>query len=216
LISGKSDELKDAWNRGHFSMRLTGEPATCLANSLVNLYAAINSWDDAKRFEDYGLKVKFRKSEHVTFLKGVFLKNENNLYTWTRLPSFLLKFGKVLTNPAVIHKKIPYKQSCKMLLRAQWLGYGNLGVSNWFYNAIQEQVYRLSENIVKPLDLNEFQITQDGFDFIPDDNFNSFMLERYNLDHTMLLHYIKTLSEIKEVPCIYTHPIMKQLLYDYI
>jgi len=213
---GANVELQELWNKKQFSMRLTGEPATCLANSLVNLYAAINCWNDAEAFGLFGLQVKFRASEHVTFLKGTFLDNLYEEKSWIRLPSFLLKFGKVLTNPTLVFPNVPYHKAVKMLLRAQWLGYGEIGRTNWFYKAIEEQIYRLTESSTKELKLNPYHVFIDNKTYIKDEVFNHFMMERYSITESDMHSYITFLKQIKDIPCIYTHPIMNKLMYDYV
>lgn len=216
-LIGYKPSLARMWAKREFSMRLTGEPATCLANSLVNIYVAINSWRSIPTFAEYGLSVKFRTGDHVTFLKGVFLQNISGSQTWIRLPSFLLKFGKSLTNPTLVFKRTKYDVACQKLLWAQWLGYGNLKSSNWFYAAIHQELFRLTLNKHDSYQkLNEWQISYNSPERIDDETFNAFMLERYGVTPEEMVDYIRLLRSITLIPCVYTHSIFQKLLKDYI
>jgi len=216
FVRGSSTNLEDKWASKEFSMRLTGEPATCLANSMVNIFAAINCWRDNKEFAKYGLQVKFRTDEFVTFLKGVFLRNIEGTYTWCRLPSFLLKFGKVLTNPTSVFKKQPYVECCEQFLHAQWLGYGELQSVNWFYAAIHKIIENLcNRKGTTPQEL-EYQIVTYKPQLVSNEEFDNFMLARYGITKELMLDYLQTLRNIKTLPCLYTHKLVDLLLIDYI
>lgn len=216
FFKGHAPELEEAWKDKTFSMRLTGEPATCLANSLVNIFLAINCWRDKEKFSTYGVQVKFSSGVFVTFLKGVFLYD--TVFQWTRLPSFLLKFGKVLTNPSTVCKKQPYHLSVAEMLHAQWLGYGDLKNNNWFYAAIDVVISNLcsAKRTSSWRFIYQWKIYSNNSFTIDNSVFNAFMLHRYDITVEEMLDYLQFLMSITELPCVYTHPIMNKLLRDYI
>jgi hypothetical protein len=97
-------------------MRMTGESGTCLDNSINNAFATLIACEihDSKpqtivdNYKKCGLIAKTKITPTVygaTFLKGVFLEGTDGNPHWIRLPSWICKFGKILTDPMTIIKK---------------------------------------------------------------------------------------------------------------
>lgn len=208
----------------------TGEPATCLYNSFTNALTAtyifsediedVNLYkaDAIQKFDECGLICKDMQIhtdiESATFLKGVFLKGKDKKYHWIRLPSFLTKFGKVLKPHNVIlkHAKNPNDRAIK-LLKAQWLGYGNMK-TNWYYKRIDFEINRICQNVSVESDSLEFwQVKQDYVD-IEDEVWNNFMFSRYQITEEDMLEHISMLQTIQPImlPCIYHVPILMKLI----
>lgn len=186
-------------------MLLTGEPGTSLLNSvtngvvtshvLANLFVK-NTTDVTREYRKFGLVAKnpMLTSDHqlTDYLKGVFLKDCQDKYTWIRLPSFLCKFGKVLTNPKTIlpHVKDSEKRA-RMLLYYQWLGYGDMA-TNWFYSRLNDMIVKHCSfdydketlaNLVEietDFVMGSWQITQASC-YVPDHEWNDFMRKRYSV-----------------------------------
>lgn len=180
-------------------MFLTGEPGTCLRNSITNIVISAHAlaYDDDNYYKEAGLKVKktVKYEPTVTFLRGVFLPSDQG-FSWTRLPSFLLKFGKSMNDPKnLFDKKVPMINRFKMFLHAQWLGYGKIE-NNWFYRAIGQQIRRLTDRLDPTISINlhEWQIKSSGEATVCDNIFNIFMSERYGIDINLMNDYIKFLS----------------------
>jgi hypothetical protein len=210
-------------------MRLTGEGHTCLSNSLCTMaaqYAIIgdNPHSDVNlyvaRYNYLGLKAKLSKSmEFPTFLKGVLLRDPGGELVWTRLPSFVLKFGKVLTSiDTIVKHKVTYDEKCKRMLLAQWLGYGNMQ-TNWFYINIDLEIKRICQEcytrktyVMEPHE--PWKIKQSPT-YVDSDEFDRFMLSRYNIDSTEMDDFLNLLGEITDLPVVYTHPISRKLIADY-
>lgn len=217
-VHGHVPVLSHDWDNGSLSMRLTGEPATCLANSLVNICAATFCWDKHKLFHNFGLKVKHRKGKYVTFLKGVFLpiSPEGNHFQWVRLPCFILKFGKTLTHPVTMTKCKNYDKALRQALWSQWLGYGDLINQNWFYRRLHEILYCLTGAPVGKATFSEYSVKSEKSVCVDKRVFNEFMLTRYGISEAMMLDYLEFLSNITRVGVVYTHPLLQLLLIDYI
>lgn len=214
-------------------MRFTGEAATCLDNSIINIAATIAAYDysidnngevDIKKMEyaysSLGLSAKLKKvaPNRATYLKGIFLYDRDGLLSWVRLPSFLLKFGKVLEDINIIdpRKNVTLNLKCRAVLRGMWLGYGKMN-TNWFYTGIDTIIRRLTDGSA-PIDMGlEFwQVKQDET-HIPDVEWNSFMMDRYNISVEEQIDFIDLLGlvEAHQLPTLYWHPIFKKLISDY-
>jgi hypothetical protein len=190
---------------------LTGEPGTCLRNSFTNIavsaFAAVRG---PHMYTKAGLIAKFQKPGHrfVTFLRGVFLIDENGKYSWTKLPSFLLKFGKSMTDPLSIYSKNWSKDKrYRQFVWSQWLGMG-APRNNWFYKAIHEYLTDVcagSENVeVK----EEYKVYQDVGDWISDEEFDQFIFTRYELEHHHLQTFIDLLRGNKQLPLRYSSEVL--------
>jgi hypothetical protein len=193
-------------------MRITGEPATCLDNSIINAITTLFAMADLgvqaptqKELEDMYLKcgliakIKIHPTlEGSTFLKGAILTGSDTHPHWVRLPSFLLKLGKILTDPNAIYKnKSVVFQSCAILY-SQWLGYGNMRV-NWFYTLIDDEINRICKqckNKVTPEKLPDWQVVQ-SLTWIEDTVWDHFMLKRYQISPLEALALIDCLKQIE-------------------
>lgn len=207
------------------AMRLTGEPATCLANSLLNgvISALAFALDDDSIYKRAGFEVKKTVSTvfNRTFLKGVFLPadqhslfEEDQQFIWIRLPSFLCKFGKMLTDPLTLYPKSwSVMKKYRQALWSQWLGYGNMQ-NVWLYRQIGHEIKRLcfdSEDIPTPLD--EYHVTMNDLHLpVLDSVWNDFVLGRYGLSEDDQVSLVNTWKSIKYIPCVYTHPMLVRLL----
>jgi len=209
---------------------LTGEPGTCLVNSFTNALTATYIFneqildvvkykqDAIETFDECGLICR-DMAIHTTisaasFLKGAFLLGNDEKYHWVRLPSFLSKFGKVLKPHNIIMKnaKNPNDRARK-LLKAQWLGYGNMK-TNWFYRALDAEIVRICQDVKTEKECLEFwQIEQDLVD-IPYDIWNDFVFQRYGLTIDDMEQFISTLQTIDPImlPCIYYAPMIDALV----
>jgi len=107
---------------------------------------------------------------------------------WIRLPSFLGKFGKTLTN-FVQTVKIgkSYTEKAAIMLWSQWLGYGNMD-TNWFYIAFGKKLKNLVLKYITELPgkdtavpLEFWQIKSDTTCEVTDNEWNAFMHSRYGL-----------------------------------
>jgi len=197
-------------------MRLTGEPATCLDNSIINAWITticIHLVDQRicpnmeEAYKQFGLVAKVNDKPYLhqtTFLKGVFLLDENTRYAWVRLPSFLLKFGKVLTDiRSITQKTWTDKKKCQVVLMSQWRGYGQMK-TNWFYKRIGEEIERICEFVdAEPTPLDQYHITQDRT-WICDVEWNQFMMDRYQMTPEHMEKIIDTYSQVQpdDLPCM--------------
>jgi len=207
-------------------MLLTGEPGTSLFNSITNSVLGIDiltefvvsgcpqNFDFEGKYLRYGFTCK--KPRLVTsnldsdYLKGVILNNDDG-YHWVRLPSFLCKFGKVLTHPSLIIKEsVPYDEKCRKLLYAQWLGYGNMR-TNWFYSALDNVFKSMSIQYI-PDKLQSWQVTQSEV-YISDDVWNSFMRSRYKISIEEMQDFVTFVSSLRDCsfPVVYTHSLLLKL-----
>jgi len=212
-------------------MRFTGESDTCGGNSRINGTSTMagvcccetkDGIDLAalqQHYKNLGLTAKLKEvaANRLTFLKGVFLLNVNEKYSWVRLPSFLIKFGKILNNPQILDKRnLPYHQKVQSFLLGQWLGYGKMK-TNWFYTAIDEQIRRIcSVQEARVFKLEDWQVQQ-GECYIPDDNWNMFMLDRYNISVEEQQSLIQSFQTVDgdELPVIIRNNIIDKLDIDY-
>jgi hypothetical protein len=198
--------------------KMTGETATCWSNSIFNIYSTIFSHhnfeceDVTEGYLNYGFVVKYQNPKYITYLKGVYLKNVIGRDQWTRLPSFIGKFGKVLSDYTTLPGLTgSIQERAATMLWSQWLGYGDMQ-SNWFYMAIHKQIERISRLYLKKLpaesiSLEKWQIKASKTIEITDDVFNLFVYERYGLDKDDLQTIIDLYSQVKIIPCVITCPI---------
>jgi hypothetical protein len=202
-----------------YSTLYTGEPGTCLRNSITNIMvsAIAIAYDDPSVYTRAGLIVKrkiFEDIQECTFLRGAFLLNREGTYQWTRLPSFILKFGKSFSDPLCIYPKTwTRSQRWEQFLYSQWKGYGEMN-TNWFYSSLQDQINRLTPNrkTDEEIKLTNYQVYSDVGDFIEDEIFDKFMEKRYGITRIQAENFIDTLSEIPRIPALYVDPIIDVLL----
>lgn len=210
-------------------MRYTGEAATCLDNSLINIVAfavchsACGEDDQVleKLFLDLGLKSKIKRHTDVsdgTFLRGAFLRNVEGGLTWTRLPSFILKFGKVLTDPhAILKQQIPYYEKCAKVLLGQWLSYGHMR-NNPSYKILDNEIRRICKGVT-PVDtrLDFWQIPMDDDSFVGVEEWDRFLRNRYDLSSDQLIDCFEMLKkvEIQDLPVTWHFEVLMKLLKDY-
>jgi hypothetical protein len=205
-------ELRDV------KMRFTGEGATCLANTITNFLItilALTSEDPEQTYRDCGVIPKlYYKDKYTTFLKGVWLMGDDQQYHWTKLPSFLSKFGKSLTDPLLCfsRKHSVSRRYCQFLY-GQIMGYGAFA-NNSFYKTIEIEIHRLCfhriGNQVK-LAWNpwEIKITDNPADVTAD--FLDFCFERYNMTDFEMQKIIAVYQNITHIPCLFHSPEMTQM-----
>jgi hypothetical protein len=199
---------------GKEQMLLTGEMGTCVRNSLTNIFVSsiALAYNDQNFYSSVGFKVKYRESDKldVTFLRGVFLKGTDDCYHWTRLPSFILKFGKTFTDPHdVFPRHWSRERADAQMCYSQWLGYGH--PNNWFTQFIHFQVERICHGSQFQLIKNEYAVFGDSLTDIPDDIFDEFIYDRYKLTRDDLEHYLLSYLKIEEVGVAITHPVLNIL-----
>jgi len=196
----------DGWP---LDMRITGEPATCLDNSIINAITTAYAFSQGNATKSEleaaylkcGLIAKIKIHSGLfgsTFLKGAFLDGSDGYPHWIRLPSFLLKLGKILTDPNNIYKKKSVVfQSCAILY-SQWLGYGNMKV-NWFYAEIDKQIRRICHQCTKTVEaekLPDWKVIQ-SITWIDHTVWNKFMLERYNISVDEMFVLLDAFKEVQ-------------------
>lgn len=218
-------------------LRFTGEASTCLANSIVNGIVSgvvlTECIQEAPDFEEdnvfrvtesvedgyarAGFKAKLSLSggpEWHTFLKGVFLWNDEGELAWVRLPSFIAKFGKVLQPiEHCVQSNLPRNDKARMILWAQWKGYGDMR-TNWFYKALDHEIRRITGMPdVEPIELQEWQVKQSTC-WIEDSMWNAFMHLRYNWTEQEMWGVITTLQMIEGwmLPCVYHNEDIQTLI----
>lgn len=217
-------------------MRPSGEAATCLDNSILNAIITSVAVDYYVRlnipfertFEEFGLisKVKiipFLEDLKIvpTFLKCAIFTHENMILV-IRQPSFILKFGKVLTEPKSIIKTGSQNTICRKLLYSQWLGYGYMK-NNWFFSRFSMIVSKLGMphkdklRNLKEFTVYDWQMKLDNKVYLPDDMWDNFMFDRYGISHEESEDFLSTISTIKpeQIPVIYHHPLLSKLEWDY-
>jgi hypothetical protein len=170
------------------------------------------AYNDQNFYSSVGFKVKYRESDKldVTFLRGVFLKGTDDCYHWTRLPSFILKFGKTFTNPqGVFPRHWSRERADAQMCYSQWLGYGH--PNNWFTQFIHFQVERICQGSQFQLIKNEYAVFGDSLTDTPDDIFDEFIYDRYKLTRDDLEHYLLSYLKIEEVGVAITHPVLNIL-----
>jgi len=208
-------------------MRYTGEPATCLDNSIINAVTTavvyehvLDGGDWAEGYAKFGLvaKPQVRRLEGSTFLKGVFLRNTEDKYMWVRLPSFILKFGKTLTDYNTTYKKSKL-ENARLALHSQWSGYGDMRV-NWFYTAFHNIVMRCvgeNKNVPPAEVLAPWQVVQSKDGYISDEKWNGFMLERYNISVEEMQSFLSMFDHVTSdsLPIKYHSNLLLKLERDY-
>jgi hypothetical protein len=217
--SGMKLEMPDDFKRPPW--RMSGEPGTSIANSLTNIRATYAVLTGETTYENLGLVVKKKESDtfNITFLKGIWLyARRSNQWNWTRLPSFLLKI-KTFTSPREIFP-VPWTiaKCYQQMLLSQWLGYGTLE-NNWFYKAIGRYIIKVTPlakkwEITDKLD-NDYSIKQFSGEQIEDEEFNSFMYDRYGITVELMEDYLYFLNtEVLNIPAVYQHSLIDMLLVD--
>ena len=212
-------------------MRMTGESDTCGGNTRINFASTmsgivstmkngvVNLDKLKKHYANLGLTAKLKcvAPNRLTFLKGVFLRNDDLELCWVRLPSFLFKFGKVLTDPNVNDKRpLSYNAKIRACVLGQWKGYGDMR-TNWFYTAIHNEIYRICggiEEFVCPLE--DWQVFQSPT-WIPDHEWDSFMMDRYHMhreDMEEIIYSFK-LIDPEDLPCLHRVQCLDKLDVDY-
>jgi len=197
--------------------KMSGDPATSLTNSHVNIYATKFVLEGKTTYEKLGLVTKRKESKkfNISFLKGTWLWSVlGNKWYWVRLPNFLLKF-KSFTEPKSIYGKTWMVERCEQqLLWSQWLGYGFLN-SNWFYKAlglIIRELCPLASNVELS---EEYRIYTTEKFYIDDLEFDTMMFERYNIDRIEMEDYLSFLKEnVTSIPAIYRHTLTDKLMVD--
>jgi len=215
--SGEKLEMPEGYETPPWKM--SGDPGTGITNSQANIYATRAVLEEISTYEKLGLVVKRKLKQNlseVTFLKGCFLQNKEQSYSWLRLPSFILKL-KSFTDPKLIYNKNWTMQRCEQqLLWSQWLGYGYLN-SNWFYVALTATVRNLcplASNIELLEEYRVYSSYTKRYE-IDDYVFNTFMLERYSITEEEMQHFLQFLkNEITSIPAIYTHSLVEKLTID--
>lgn len=210
----------------NMEMMFTGQPFTCLQNSVINVVTTLYvldkvndfNFDDPDRYETnydlFGLKAKIKIPEEnrATFLKGVFLDGK-----WVRLPSFLCKFGKIMTPPNEISVS---PSRIAQLLSAQWKGYGNLAC-NWFYRSLGSIINDIcAKNGLREIDseietyvrseMGPYQIKSET-SWVLEETFNNFMFDRYGITRDMMDNFLSSYREVKKLPAILHDPMILTL-----
>lgn len=213
-------------NKNKVDMRYTGEPATCLDNSIINAVTTAVALEDyvdrnipfADTYDQFGLTAKtvIRDLKGSTFLKGVFLQDKEGYYMWVRLPSFLLKFGKTLTDYRNTYKR-SLNESARMALHSQWSGYGDMR-TNWFYTRFHNLMVKLTGTlkIKETDDLEQWQVVSSG-GYIEDDEWNAFMLSRYRITVDEMEMFLVALETVSwdQLPVKYHNRLLLKLEVDY-
>jgi len=186
MTGKKSQQINSSYDGLKLPGHRTGEPATCLLNSVLSIFVTIyvmNRFSNpVQGYAAFGLTAKFlrRNTPNVTFLKGMFLENEHGNYQWTRMPSFIAKLGKTMTDPCDIFKKPPVA-SYHDCLRSQWLGFGDMS-SVFYYSQLNNLILKKTflSTITVPPQLDFWKITSVSKAKIPFDVYRQFLASRYN------------------------------------
>jgi len=228
-VRHRHTDMENLWKKEHkLDMMYTGQPATCLSNSIINIKTTMTALEEqgdlANSYLKMGLtaKILFSDTADITFLKGVFLETCDSDYIWMRLPSFIAKIGATCTGASHVYpNKYTEQQKVELMLWAQWLGFG-APQSNWFYKRIHKNLVRLTQSIQKidrteivvlKENVSEYGVVKDDKKWIPDHIFNAFMLKRYNLDLFDLQNYCRHMEMIPHIPVLVSHPII-QIMID--
>jgi hypothetical protein len=199
-------------------MRFTGEAATCLANTITNFLItmlALTSEDPTQTYCDCGVIPKlYYKDRYTTFLKGVWLIGDDQQYHWTKLPSFLSKFGKTLTDPLTCfsRKHSVSRRYCQFLY-GQIMGYGAFA-NNSFYKTIETEIHRLcfqriSNKVKLAWNPWEIKITDNPADVTAD--FLDFCFQRYKMTDFEMQKIIAVYQNMKQIPCLFHSPEMTEM-----
>jgi hypothetical protein len=184
-----------------------------------------------KKFQKYGLTVKaqaytnFGPLEHMypnsryhafpplTFLKGVFLQRENGKILWMRLPSFLCKFGKAMTDPVLTdRRRITPQQKRASFLLSQLLGYGHLSTVTPHYREILDHFSNLADVHSSPSKLEEWQVRTSPTDApLSTPYLWAFLQDRYGIDPVSWASCLRTLKSCRVFPCVWTHDVLDVL-----
>lgn len=240
-IDKKLVEVMTKEEAATINCQISGQPATCEQNTVINMIVSmVVAWlvklyaqrtynkisilwasntlaqfmSDCYKIFGLSAKVKVGKISEVgfTFLRGAFLPDRFGEFKWTRLPSFLLKFGKTLTDP-----RATYKKDCnawKKFLLGQWLGYGDMTFS-WFHRRLDTHVRKLTnynqnshETVIEQL--APWQVLQSTC-YIEDDVYDAFILQRYKASRELLEDFCTFFETITELPVVYTHELLSVL-----
>jgi hypothetical protein len=196
-------------------MLLTGEPGTCVRNSFSNILVSAHALADVNPmsvYEKAGLlaKLKTGPSHYRTFLRGVFLQTPSGV-SWTKLPSFLLKFGKMLTDAKLIYPKTwSAQRAIHQAVYSQWMGYGAF-INNWFYSRLDKKIrslcYLATESA--PLIKDQYKVFSQGeVRYVDDIEFNMFCMERYNVPIALFEDFCAFFDSIEGLPCMYSHKLL--------
>jgi Ca2+/Na+ antiporter len=214
--------------------KYTGEQWTSILNSLLNIASTMYTYKIApeqtpesisKAYARWGFVAKYQTHKYVTFLRGVFLPDIHGEQTWVRLPSFLGKFGKTMTDWRI--KGETDQVASARMLYSMWLGYGNMR-NNWFFIAIGKEIKRITLMYLKELPgksdhLQSWQIFDDTGEsnqyidnpIVSDEVFDEFIAERYG--ECVDLHAIVDIfKKIEHLPCLwFSKDLMAILDRDY-
>ena len=205
---------------------MTGQTPTCWANSVFNILSTINAhhyFDNPEvGYAHWGFQAKYKKTEFVTFLKGVFLRNVVGGFTWVRLPSFIGKFGKTLTNWMYhVPNRRSVSEKAAYMLWSQMLGYGNMENTS-FHVTFKKIVKDLCSSITElpgkeeKVKLEFWQVYDDMTVEVLDTVWDRFLLTRYNLDEFAVKEFFHALTSINYLPAVYTSRFVDALvLADY-
>jgi len=180
----------------------------------VEALTADTEEDVVRKYKKYGFIAKYREvDQYMTFLKGVFLRDVKGELCWVRLPSFLGKAFKIISNWRTLKYPRPFTdvQKINYMVYAQWLGYGKMDV-NWFYTELGDIIkYRckriLNDNLtdVKPDWLSKYHIIQTNETEICDEEWDAFMLHRYNITHDEQQGFLETLRSASDDTTMISH-----------
>lgn len=212
--------------------KFTGEPTTCLSNSIFNIMATIYSYSKGRRndkkldlikyekaFTDIGFMPKIIQNKYTTFLKGVFLPNVVGTWTWIRLPSFLGKFGKVLKDIDICvpkeYRKKSIEKKTAFVLWSMWLGYGEMS-TNYMYDRIGLHIKRLCKKYLAilpgtPMDITWFVKSVKPIE-VSDTIFNDFLQSRYGINNDEMVEMLEFFETVDDLPSIYHHPLINKLI----
>jgi len=200
--------------------KMTGENPTCWSNSVFNILSTIYSHHHAKgpsvsqiqeAYQFWGFQAKYFRPKYVTFLKGVFLPNVVGGHSWTRLPSFLGKFGKTLTNWIHTTPCKTISRKAAFMLWSQWLGYGDM-TNNSFYASFERVLRRLCNKVMDGeeklpgagLSLEFWQVKMSHQPDVKDYVFYDFLADRYNLKEADCNDFVDYYSKFTILPIVYT------------
>jgi hypothetical protein len=149
------------------------------------------------------------------FLRGTFLLGTDGQYHWIRLPSFILKFGKTLTDPrTMFSKKWKADRSYQQALWSQLLGYGEMK-SVSAYKRLKKIIKSKCPQAIKPADFNisdDWSIVSTGNHVISDEEFEKFLHSRYKISLYDFHSLLDVIESIQYLPCMYYHQVLDALL----
>jgi hypothetical protein len=205
--------------KGEYMM--SGETSTTERNCFTNIM--VSAWAVALRDETFyqqcGLLVKrktFLSPTGSTFLRHVLLQTNDNTWEFSRLPSYILKFGKSSTDPlSLFAKEWSPDRKLRQFLFSNHLGYGSMQ-NNWWYVLIDQQIRRIthgSQILELPTD-NYKIVASPGGRWVQDDTWNAFMWSRYRVSEQEMLSYVDALKNVEQLPCVMFHSIFDKLCHS--